>query len=104
MSILITGVAGFIGYHTAQRLLGQGHRVIGVDNMNAYYDPALKRARLSRLTVHPRFQFIEADIANTLAADAIFTRETIGSRAASGRLRQECAIHLKIRMLTRTQT
>ncbi len=73
MNILVTGVAGFIGYHAAQRLLGQGRRVVGVDNMNAYYDPALKRARLSRLTIHPRFQFIEADLASTLAVDAIFT-------------------------------
>ena len=75
MTILVTGAAGFIGYHVAQRLLGQGQRVVGVDNLNEYYDPALKRARLSRLTVHPQFHFIETDLASTLAADSIFSRE-----------------------------
>ena len=72
MNILITGAAGFIGYHAAQRLLGQGRRVIGVDNLNSYYDPALKRARLSRLTVHPRFQFLEADLSHRASAERIF--------------------------------
>jgi UDP-glucuronate 4-epimerase len=74
VNILVTGAAGFIGYHVSQRLLGQGRRVVGIDNLNGYYDPALKRVRLARLTVHPRFQFIEADIANTLAANSIFER------------------------------
>lgn len=75
MNILITGAAGFIGYHAAQRLLGEGHHVTGVDNLNSYYDPALKRARLSRLSGHPGFQFIEADLAQTLAVEAVFARE-----------------------------
>jgi UDP-glucuronate 4-epimerase len=74
MTILVTGAAGFIGYHAAQRLLGQGRRVIGVDNLNSYYDPGLKRARLARLTAHPRFQFLESDLADRAAAQAVFSR------------------------------
>jgi UDP-glucuronate 4-epimerase len=72
MNILVTGAAGFIGYHAAQRLLGQGRRVTGADNLNAYYDPALKRARLARLTAHPRFQFTEIDLADRAATEALF--------------------------------
>ncbi|MEI9811424.1 MAG: SDR family NAD(P)-dependent oxidoreductase [Acidobacteriota bacterium] len=75
MTILVTGAAGFIGYHAAQRLLGQGRRVIGVDNLNAYYDPSLKRARLARLTAHPRFQFAELDLAKRDQAETLFARE-----------------------------
>ncbi|CAA7622279.1 Uncharacterized 37.6 kDa protein in cld 5'region [Magnetospirillum sp. LM-5] len=63
MSVLVTGAAGFIGYHTSLRLLERGDKVVGVDNLNPYYDPALKRARLARLTEHPGFSFIQADIA-----------------------------------------
>jgi UDP-glucuronate 4-epimerase len=72
MTILVTGAAGFIGYHVTQRLLGQGRRVVGLDNLNAYYDPALKRARLERLQAHPRFQFVEADLAARAPAQAAF--------------------------------
>ena len=74
MTILLTGAAGFIGYHAAQRLLGQGRRVVGVDNLNSYYDPKLKRARLARLTAHPRFQFEETDLADRGGAEAVFAR------------------------------
>jgi UDP-glucuronate 4-epimerase len=72
MHILVTGAAGFIGYHAAQRLLGQGFRVTGADNLNPYYDPALKRARLARLTVHPSFRFAEIDLAQREPAEALF--------------------------------
>jgi UDP-glucuronate 4-epimerase len=75
MKILVTGAAGFIGYHTAQRLLGQGRHVVGVDNLNPYYDPALKRARLARLKVHPRFQFNEIDVSSRVATEQLFMRE-----------------------------
>jgi UDP-glucuronate 4-epimerase len=75
MSILVTGAAGFIGYHIAQRLLGRGRRVIGVDNLNPYYDPALKRARLARLTAHPRFSFLEMDLADRSRTEALFAHE-----------------------------
>lgn len=64
MSVLVTGAAGFIGFHTSMRLLARGQKVVGVDNMNAYYDPALKQARLDRLLAQPGFHFIQADIAD----------------------------------------
>ena len=54
MAIIVTGSAGFIGFHVSLALLARGERVIGVDNLNAYYDPALKRARLTRLQADRR--------------------------------------------------
>jgi UDP-glucuronate 4-epimerase len=62
MAVLVTGVAGFIGYHCAKRLLEQGAYVLGVDNLNAYYDPRLKEARLAQLTPNPQFRFLRMDI------------------------------------------
>ena len=59
--VLLTGVAGFIGSCVARQLLEQGFRVIGVDNLNDYYDPQLKRARLAEIR-HPQFAFHELDI------------------------------------------
>src|SRR5207302_2215698 len=67
MKIFLTGVAGFIGAAVAQALLGRGHAVSGVDSLNAYYDPALKQARLARLREHDRFGFMQADIADAEA-------------------------------------
>lgn len=63
--ILVTGVAGFIGHATAQRLLARGEQVIGIDNLNSYYDPALKAARLRSLEDRPGFRFIKGDIADS---------------------------------------
>lgn len=63
MAILVTGAAGFIGYHATQALLARGEQVIGVDNLNTYYDPALKQARLARLA-GSNFRFLAADIAD----------------------------------------
>lgn len=62
MTILLTGAAGFIGYHTALALLKAGHTVRGIDNLNPYYDPKLKQARLERLLAEPGFTFLEADL------------------------------------------
>ena len=62
--VLVTGAAGFIGYHVADRLLRDGCRVVGVDSLNDYYDPGLKRARLARLEGQPRFSFVQADLAD----------------------------------------
>ena len=64
MTVLVTGAAGFIGYHTVKRLILRGHQVIGIDNLNAYYDVALKQARLARLTAHPAFRFERLDLAD----------------------------------------
>ena len=72
--ILLTGAAGFIGYHVAERLLAEGERVAGVDNLCDYYDVGLKRARLARLATSSRFEFIEADISDRVAVPALFDR------------------------------
>lgn len=69
--IMVTGAAGFIGYHVARRLLDRGDEVLGVDNMNDYYDPTLKEARLARLSGE-RFRFLRTDIADTEAMNRIF--------------------------------
>jgi len=64
MSVLVTGAAGFIGYHVVEALIARGETVIGFDSVNAYYDPALKEARLARLARHgARFRLVRADIA-----------------------------------------
>ena len=70
--ILVTGAAGFIGYHTATKLLASGRQVIGLDNLNPYYDVALKQARIKRLEANPSFTFIKADIADRTAIQKIF--------------------------------
>jgi len=70
--ILVTGCAGFIGFHLAQRLLRDGMPVFGVDNLNPYYDPGLKRARLQLLREQPGFTFVEADIADASAMKQLF--------------------------------
>ncbi|MEM9387527.1 MAG: NAD-dependent epimerase [Pseudomonadota bacterium] len=57
MKIMVTGAAGFIGFHTSKRLLERGDEVVGVDNVNDYYDPSLKKARLAQLTEHGNFRF-----------------------------------------------
>src|ERR1700693_1615560 len=67
MKMLVTGAAGFIGFHTARRLLGRGDEGVGIDNMNSYYDPALKAARLDLLEQHPNFRFLKVDIADRAA-------------------------------------
>ncbi|MBM3486686.1 MAG: SDR family NAD(P)-dependent oxidoreductase [Alphaproteobacteria bacterium] len=67
MSVLVTGAAGFIGYHVSTALLARGERVIGIDNVNDYYDVVLKKARLARLAQMPDFTFIKVDIADRAA-------------------------------------
>jgi UDP-glucuronate 4-epimerase len=71
-SILVTGAAGFIGYHLARRLLEDGRAVVGLDNLNAYYDPALKQARLAQLQVFPNFHFAKCDLADRDGMTALF--------------------------------
>ncbi|QTD45293.1 NAD-dependent epimerase [Ottowia testudinis] len=71
---LVTGCAGFIGMHAAERLLARGDRVAGIDNLNAYYDPALKKARLARLQPHAHFSFEKIDVADRAAMADLFAR------------------------------
>lgn len=83
MRILLTGSAGFIGYHTARALLDRGHAVTGVDDLNPYYPPALKEARLAGLEGHKAFRFVKADIADSGAL-----------AAAAGSERYDVILHL----------
>jgi UDP-glucuronate 4-epimerase len=80
---LVTGAAGFIGMHTSLRLLARGDRVIGLDNLNDYYDVTLKQARLVSLTVHANFSFHKLDVADREGMAALFAAE-----------RPQCVIHL----------
>ncbi len=72
MKVLVTGAAGFIGSFVAQRLLARGDEVTGLDNLNAYYDPALKQARLARLEVSEGFRFIKLDLADAAGMARLF--------------------------------
>ncbi len=75
MKILVTGAAGFIGMFVAQRLLARGDRVVGIDNLNDYYDPALKADRLARLNGSAEFTFHQLDLADRDGMAALFARE-----------------------------
>ncbi len=72
MRVLVTGAAGFIGAALSQRLLGEGHAVLGLDNFNDYYDPALKESRVAPLCDHKRFQLVRADLADRAALEQAF--------------------------------
>ena len=78
-TVLVTGAAGFVGYHLTDRLLAEGCRVVGIDNLNDYYDPRLKQARLDRLLGRPGFTFEKLDLADREAIPALFaaTRPTV---------------------------
>ena len=75
--ILVTGAAGFIGFHVVGRLLKQGHRVVGIDSLNDYYDPALKDGRLEILRKDSHFRFVKADLANREATAALFAEHRL---------------------------
>ena len=81
--LLVTGCAGFIGFHLAKRLLEDGKPVVGLDNLNDYYDPALKLARLELLKRYPGFVFLKLDLADRAGVKALFERH-----------RFPCVIHL----------
>jgi len=72
MRVLVTGAAGFIGSHLSERLLARGDEVLGYDNLNAYYDPTLKEARLARLTPKEGFSFVRASLEDRAALEAAF--------------------------------
>ncbi len=75
MTVLVTGAAGFIGMHTSLRLLERGDRVVGFDDLNAYYDPALKAARLARLEAHPEFMFVKGSLEDRDAVAEVFREQ-----------------------------
>jgi len=83
MRVLITGAAGFIGFHTAKALLDRGHAVAGVDNLNPYYDPALKKARLAILKKHPAFRFVKLNLADRSRTAELFDGAFSASRKLS---------------------
>jgi UDP-glucuronate 4-epimerase len=76
MKILVTGAAGFIGFHTAKRLCRDGHQVIGIDNLNSYYSVELKQARLAQLATWRNFQFQWLDVADKQALSALFAEQS----------------------------
>jgi UDP-glucuronate 4-epimerase len=73
--ILVTGAAGFIGYNTSERLLARGDEVVGLDNVNDYYDPTLKEARLARLAPHAGFRFLRMDLGDRDGIERVFREE-----------------------------
>jgi UDP-glucuronate 4-epimerase len=73
--VLVTGAAGFIGFHLSNRLLAEGYRVTGLDNLNDYYDVNLKQARLHILSAHPDFRFVRANLTDKQVVDAAFLEE-----------------------------
>lgn len=75
MKFLVTGAAGFIGFYVAKRLLAQGHEVVGLDNLNAYYEVKLKQDRLSQLLAEPNFRFVELDLADRSGVASLFAAE-----------------------------
>src|SRR5690606_22287999 len=75
MKVLVTGAAGFIGSTASLRLLARGDEVVGLDNLNDYYDVRLKEARLARLTPNARFRFAKLDVADRAGMEALFAKE-----------------------------
>ncbi len=73
-TILVTGAAGFIGFHIARQVLAEGRDVVGLDNLNSYYDPALKRARLNILRANSRFSFVQTDLADRPLMASLFAK------------------------------
>lgn len=90
-AVLVTGGAGFIGSHVVERLLADGRRVIALDNLDPFYDPAVKRSNLRAALRHPAFRFVEGDIRDRAALDRLLAEEPV-----------ECVVHLAARAGVRT--
>jgi UDP-glucuronate 4-epimerase len=103
VNILLTGAAGFIGMSTALRLLSRGDEVLGVDNLNPYYDVQLKLDRLQRLQAQPGFRFAKVDIADRPAMAELFADERF-DRVSISRHRRAFATRCRTRMPTSTAT
>lgn len=94
MRVLVTGAAGFIGYHLTERLLARGDSVVGIDNINDYYDPTLKEARLARLSGRNGFQFARLSLEDTAELGAVFSEhrpERVVNLAAQAGVRYSLA-------------
>lgn len=90
MKVLLTGIAGFIGFHLGKKLLAEGNQVLGIDNLNSYYDVSLKRARLSQFRAGPAFEFLQLDLADQKGvATAVqrFSPEVVVNLAAQAGVR-----------------
>jgi UDP-glucuronate 4-epimerase len=74
MAVLVTGAAGFIGSHVSHVLLARGEEVVGLDNLNDYYDPTLKEARLARLAPKRGFSFVKMDVADRPGMESLFAQ------------------------------
>jgi UDP-glucuronate 4-epimerase len=72
--ILVTSAAGFVGFHVRRQLLAEGRNVVGLDNLNSYYDPALKQSRLDVLLADTRFEFVKADLADRVSDPTLPSR------------------------------
>jgi UDP-glucuronate 4-epimerase len=94
MKVLVTGVAGFIGYHLAQRLLEEGMEVIGIDNLNDYYDVSLKKARLERLVPQSGFKFEFLELSDRTSVTQLFQNHSFDSSSIL-RPKQVYATHSK---------
>src|SRR6204780_2767939 len=94
--VMVTGAAGFIGAHLVQRLLAEGFEVVGVDNLNNYYDPRLKDARLRKLCMGPRFWFFPLDLADRSRVDSLFRNgdfDAVVHLAAQAGIRRSITSH-----------
>ncbi len=77
MKVLVTGAAGFIGFHVSKALLGRGDEVVGIDNLNDYYDPRLKASRLEMLRPFEKFSFVKMEIADRVAMESLFATQRL---------------------------